>query len=242
MSPSNRLQPQPGQQIATTVDVVAPNQVAGTRSAPLLLYAPTNYGDENSQPWPLVLFLHGAHESGDGSAEQIDRVATHGPPMHAASGRELPFVLIAPQIQRPDEIEEVRAAWQPDLLLPLLDKAVAELSVDKSRIYVTGVSMGGYGTWRLAAAAPDRFAAAVPMGSGGNPKAMAAALAKLSIWAFHNAKDDVVPLEQSASMVDAIRRAGGNARLTTYPQAGHNAWTVTYDNPMFYDWLLGESK
>jgi predicted peptidase len=101
--------------------------------------------------------------------------------------------------------------------------------------------MGGYGTWALAAAHPEKFAAIVPICGGGNP-ADAAKLAKLPIWVFHGGKDMTVPVERSKEMVEAIKKAGGDIKLTIYPEAGHDSWTETYDNPQLYSWLLEHKR
>lgn len=241
MHAAHAVEVQPGEQLANTLTVTSTAGDAGEVEVPLLLYVPADYSDEG-QAWPLVLFLHGYGECGDGSPEQLSRVAIHGPASQAAAGRALPFVLATPQCPKPTERREVVVAWKPEVLLPLLDQLEAELNIDTSRVYVTGLSMGGYGTWRLAAAAPERFAAAVPICGGGDPATMAEPLAKLPVWAFHGGKDNTVPPERSQEMVEAIRVAGGAPRLTIYPEAGHNSWSATYDNPMFYDWLLGNRK
>ena len=122
-----------------------------------------------------------------------------------------------------------------------MDDIAAKYRVDKDRIYLTGLSMGGFGTWSLAAAHPERFAAIVPICGGGNP-ADAAKLKNLPIWVFHGAKDPVVPPERSESMVKAIKAAGGNVKLTVYPDAGHDAWTATYENPELYRWLFAQKR
>ena len=109
------------------------------------------------------------------------------------------------------------------------------------RIYVTGLSMGGYGTWDLATRYPNRFAAIAPICGGGEP-ARACTVKHLPVWAFHGAKDEVVPLEQSQAMIDALAACDGNARLTVYPDADHDAWTQTYDNPELYDWFLSHRR
>jgi predicted peptidase len=98
--------------------------------------------------------------------------------------------------------------------------------------------MGGYGTWRLVAAYPHRFAAAVPICGGGEPQEMSASLRRVPTWAFHGARDAVVPLSESQRMVDAVRRTGGQIRFTVYPDAEHDSWTQTYNNNRVYDWLL----
>ena len=124
-----------------------------------------------------------------------------------------------------------------DVLTNLLDDIVARYDVDTDRIYLTGLSMGGYGTWALASKYPDRFAAIVPI-CGGGKRFMAHRIKDMPVWAFHGAKDSVVPLRESEEMVEAINARGGNAKLTIYPDAGHDSWTKSYENPELYDWLL----
>jgi predicted peptidase len=126
-------------------------------------------------------------------------------------------------------------------LTGLLDEIVENYDVDESRVYLTGLSMGGYGTWSLGATLPDRFAAIAPI-CGGGEKRMAWRLKEMPIWVFHGAKDSVVPLAQSEEMVEAVKAAGGNPKLTVYPEANHDSWTATYDNPKLYDWFLSHRK
>ena len=121
------------------------------------------------------------------------------------------------------------------------DKIERQCPVDPSRVYLTGISMGGYGTWALAAEAPGRFAAVAPICGGGDP-ATARQLKKLPIWNFHGAKDPTIPIELSRRMVDAVKKAGGNVRFTVYPPAGHDSWTATYNNPALYRWLLSKKR
>ena len=213
-----------------------------------LLFTPESY-QPTGEKWPLLLFLHGYGESSD---DNLDLVKTHGPAKIASSRSDFTFVVITPQCPPPirgdaakpgavrsqDEFRKIQRAWKPEELIQLVDNAIQHLNVDPNRVYVTGLSMGGYGTWRLASTYPDRFAAAVPICGGGEPDTMAGALARVPIWAFHGAKDPVVPLAESQNMVDAVQKAGGDIRLTVYPEAQHNSWTETYDNQKVYDWLL----
>jgi predicted peptidase len=128
-------------------------------------------------------------------------------------------------------------AWLPEPLMRLVDHVALEMRIDPERIYVTGLSMGGFGTWRLVATHPNRFAAAVPICGGGDAE-MARAISRVPIWAFHGAKDPVVPLAIGQKMVDAVKSAGGDVTFTVYPEATHNSWKETYDNPNVYEWLL----
>jgi len=194
------------------------------------LYLPKKY-DDGKQAWPVILFLHGAGERGD----DLQQVKKHGPPKTAGQQAELErFVIVSPQCPAEQRWTDQR---QLDLLDQLLTQLAEELRIDKQRIYLTGLSMGGFGSWRLAALHPNRFAAVAPICGGGDPEE-AAKLAKLPIWAFHGAKDRAVPLQRSEEMVEAIKKAGGDVKLTIYPEAGHDSWTETYNNPKLYDWLL----
>ncbi len=209
-----------------------------------LLYLPKDY-QPHYQPkpggprWPLLLFLHGAGERGT----DVQRVAIHGPPSLAKQGKEFPFIIVAPQCAEGQ-------LWENESLLKLLDHIAAKYAVDPNRVYLTGLSMGGYGTWRLGLAHPERFAALVPICGGGNmidallgPGDKGAALRDLPIWAFHGAKDSVVPLDESERMVNALKKFGANdVKLTVYPEANHNSWTETYNNPELYAWLLAHSR
>ncbi|MGB9597984.1 MAG: prolyl oligopeptidase family serine peptidase, partial [Candidatus Poribacteria bacterium] len=123
----------------------------------------------------------------------------------------------------------------------LLNDIIRKYSVDKNRIYLTGLSMGGFATWSFAIAHPERFAAIVPICGGGDPEKVSA-IKDIPVWVFHGAKDNVVKLEQSERMVNALKQVGGNVKFTVYPDAEHDSWTATYDNPELYEWLLQQSK
>ena len=193
-----------------------------------LLSLPTDYG-KSRKSWPLVLFLHGSGESGD----DLNKVKVHGPPKLVDSNGPFPFILVAPQ--------SPGRGWDPHVLNALLDSVIKKYRVDKNRVYVTGLSMGGYGTWALAAAYPGKFAALAPICGGGKPTD-AGKLARLPIWVFHGAKDTTVLPRRSEEMVEAIKAAGGNPKFTLYPDAGHDSWSATYDNPEFYKWLLAQKR
>lgn len=193
-----------------------------------LLSLPAEY-EKSKKPWPLVLFLHGAGEAGS----ELSKVKVHGPPKIVEAKGPFPFILVSPQCPG--------RGWNPDVLNALLDSVIKQYRVDKDRVYLTGLSMGGYGTWTLAAAHPERFAAIAPICGGGNP-ADAPKLAKLPIWVFHGAKDPTVPIRRSEEMVEALKAAGANPKFTVYPEAGHDSWTATYDNPEFYQWLLSQKR
>lgn len=194
-----------------------------------LLYLPPGY-DQDRQAWPLLLFLHGSGERG----RHLSRVKRHGPPHLLQEGMQLPFIVVSPQCPEGE-------TWSVAFLDRLLDHAQGRYRVDPDRIYVTGLSLGGYGTWALAEAFPERFAAIAPVCGGGDPS-RAAALKRLPVWVFHGEKDLLVPVRESEEMVAALREAGGNVRFTAYPDKGHDCWTVTYENPELYRWLLEQKR
>ncbi|MEZ6114750.1 MAG: prolyl oligopeptidase family serine peptidase [Pirellulaceae bacterium] len=217
--------PEPGKQVEQTLK----SEKVDGGTLDYLLFVP-NPSKGNQKP-PLMLFLHGAGERGNGN---LPLVKKHGPPKNVESNPDFPFVVISPQCPT--------GKWWTDenlqtMLLELIDKIETEQQTDSSRVYLTGLSMGGFGSWKLAAAHPERFAAVVPICGGGDP-ADAKSLAKLPIWVFHGAKDTAVPLKRSEEMVEAVKEAGGNIEFTVYPEAGHDSWTETYNNPKLYDWLL----
>jgi predicted peptidase len=194
------------------------------------LFLPEGYYDKSDKRFPLILFLHGAGESGD----KLEKVKVHGPPKIVEKKKDFPFIVVSPQ--------SPKFGWDIEALNALLDDVLAKYRVDSDRVYLTGLSMGGYGSWALAAAHPERFAAVVPICGGGSPVFMGRRLKDMPVWAFHGAKDNVVPLKESEQMVNAIKKAGGNAKLTVYPDAGHDSWTATYNNPELYRWLLEQRR
>jgi predicted peptidase len=193
-----------------------------------LLFLPEGYGKKDKK-WPLLVFLHGAGETGTNLA----KVKVHGPPKIVETKKDFPFIVVSPQAPR--------FGWDVTTLNALLDDILAKYKVDKDRVYLTGLSMGGFGTWTWAAAHPGRFAAIVPICGGGDPST-AKKLKDLPIWVFHGAKDRVVPVARSRAMVKAVKDAGGDPKLTIYPDAGHDSWTETYNNPELYKWLLSKKR
>lgn len=148
---------------------------------------------------------------------------------------DLPFVIVAPLCEENTWFD----IWER---LKLLTNDIANLPfADRDRIYVMGASMGGYATWQLAMSMPNYFAAIVPI-CGGGMYWNAGCLVNVPVWAFHGAKDTTVFLEESVKMVDAVKRYGGKAKLTIYPENGHDAWSDTYRNPDVFTWLLKQKK
>ena len=193
-----------------------------------LVYIPKEFPSSKDK-WPLVMFLHGVGERGS----DLERVKIHGL-AKLAENKDFPFMVVSPQCpgdvwwNNPVQVEALNA---------LLDELMKTYPVDPDRVYLTGLSMGGFGTWALAAAHPEKFAAIAPICGGGNP-ADAKKLASLPIWVFHGDNDTTVPISKSQEMVDAIKKEGGDIKFTVYPGVGHDSWTRTYDNPELYEWLL----
>lgn len=204
-----------------------------------LLHLPKDYKATNRKRWPLLLFLHGAGERGT----DLALVAKHGPPKLAARKWDFPFFILAPQCPH----EQI---WDDDALLALLDHVIARYKINTRRVYLTGLSMGGYGAWSLGAKHPERFAALAPVCGGGSAadflmanRAQSRALRSLAVWAFHGANDDVVPLAEAKAIMAALKKAGcREAALTVYPNTGHDSYTKTYSNPNLYEWFLNHQR
>jgi predicted peptidase len=194
-----------------------------------LVYLPQRY-EWSDAVWPVILFLHGAGERGDGP----EVVRQQGLAKRLAGGADLPFIVVAPQCLAEE-------SWQPETLGLLLDLIETDYRVDSNRVYLTGMSMGGRGTWTLASAYPKRFAAIAPVCGRGEP-AEAEKVAHLPVWAFHGALDPLVPLERSQEMIAAVQACGGEARLTVYEDAEHDSWTQAYAEPELYSWLLSKRR
>ena len=196
--------------------------------------------DAPDEGWPLLLFLHGAGERGN----DLSRVLVHGPLKLTDRIPELSrCVLLAPQCPP-------GRWWRAEVLKALLDEAQTLADVDTSRLYLTGLSMGGYGAWSLLARHPDLFAAAIPICGGGDPNRLWNEIESdfdldgllrakdVAIHAFHGEADSVIPVEESRFLVRALEEIGANVELTTYPGVGHDSWTQTYEDPELYVWLF----
>ena len=152
----------------------------------------------------------------------------------AAEDPDFPFVTVVPQCPR-------GMHWSPVVLRQLLDAVEAILPIDRDRVYLTGFSMGGFGTWQTAAALPGVFAAIAPL-CGPSDLPDAPLLSALPVWAFHGARDENVPLSESEKMIDALRRAGADAQLTVYPDLAHDCWDTTYGDSRIYLWFLAHTR
>ena len=200
------------------------------KSYPYEIYYPSSYKSEENRKWPIILFLHGAGERGN----DLSMLKRQGLPKYLQDKEDFPFVVASPQCPP-------RSYWDTHSLNNWFNEVLTEVNTDLERVYLSGISMGGYGTWHWSAANPEKFAAIIPICGGGEPS-RAKELVHMPIWAFHGAQDDIVPVEETLEMVEAVKRAGGKAELTIYPDLRHDSWTITYNNPSIYDWLLEHKK
>lgn len=217
-------------------DLMATKDVKEEASETLsyLLFFPKNESQKTDAGFPMILFLHGMGERG---SQPFD-VAKIGLPalLKAKSVAEtFPFLVISPQC--PDG-----KCWSAKQLSEFLDQMLEKYPVDRNRVYVTGLSMGGFGTWALLAERPDAFAAAIPICGGCDP-AKAEKLVSVPIWAFHGDADPIVPPALTRRMVEAIQQAGGTKVRSTFLMAiHHNAWDYVYCNPDVFAWLLEHER
>lgn len=202
-----------------------------------LLSLPAEYKKLPYKKWPLILFLHGAGERGS----DTELLKIHGIPKIVEREPDFPFITVSPQCPENE--------WwldKLDSLIDLLEEVQQNYSVDRNRIYLSGISMGGFGSWHLAVEYPDYFAAVAPICGGfmrllGFPEKLRK-LIKLPIWTFHGEKDKVVPIEYTKKLVDYLKAEGGNIKFTIYPEANHDSWTQTYENPELFKWLLSKTR
>jgi predicted peptidase len=196
-----------------------------------VLFVPHDY--QGDKQYPLILFLHGAGEREGGKKAPVE--VGIGPAIKK-NEKTFPFLVLIP---RCSAAPNNWLADGPDAqrALAMIDDVRKDFKVDDKRIYLTGLSMGGYGTWSLAAKYPDRWAAIVPICGKGDP-ATAEKIKHIPCWAFHGDKDTAVKVEGSRNMIDAMKKAGGNPKYTEYPGVGHNSWDMAYGTADLYDWLL----
>lgn len=194
-----------------------------------LLYFPENFNADPEATFPLLVFLHGSGERGN----DLEKVKVHGPPRLIAEGRNFPFIVLSPQC--PDHVD-----WDTETIYALIKHVASRYRVDEKRVYLTGLSMGGWATWDLAMAYPGYFAAIAPVCGpvNRNYPARVKEITHLPVWAFHGAMDDVVPITSAARMIKLLQDNGNPARFTIYPDANHDSWTETYNNPELYEWFL----
>ena len=216
-------------------------------SIPYRLFVPPGYDPQKK--YPLVLFLHGAGERGADNEAQLN----HPEVLRFVTDEANPCFLVAPQCARGRKWVEVpwdfrkphETPEKPSpavrLTMELVDALEKEFSIDQRRRYVTGVSMGGFGTFDLLVRRPHYFAAAIPI-CGGADESRAKEMARIPIWAFHGEKDPAVPAIRSRSAVESLKAAGGDPKYTEYESLGHNVWSRAYHEPELRDWLFRQRR
>ena len=219
---------------------------------PYRLLKPHGYNKDGKDRYPLVVFLHGSVGRGTDNKKQLRSGVEEF--VKDATRKKHPCFMVVPQCP-PDKLwfnvsaNDVKgnlplpqSPTEPAaMVLDLIEALCHEHRIDKDRIYLTGLSMGGYGTWDLISRRPELFAAAIPVCGGGDP-AQAEKLAKLPIWAFHGDADPLVPVARLRDMIAALKKAGGTPKYTEYKGVGHDAWTPTYRDSEVLDWLFAQKK
>ena len=195
-----------------------------------LQFLPASYDHDSSKEWPLILFLHGAGERGD----DLQKVKVHGPPKMVKSRPDFPFVVVSPQCPKD-------TVWDSEGLLAMLDEVTHRLRIDEKRVYLTGLSMGGFGTWDIVQRMPNIFAAAMPVCGGGDAE-LASVIKTVPIWVFHGGSDNVVKTKRSQDMVTALKKVGSKVKYTEYEGLGHNSWDRTYRDENALRWLFHQKK
>jgi predicted peptidase len=201
--------------------------------SPYVVFVPHGY--DGTKEFPIILFLHGAGETKGGTKEPVE--VGIGPAIKKQE-KTFPAIVVIPQSEK--------RTWQAasddgKRAIAILDATMKELKADPKRQYLTGLSMGGYGTWSKSAAYPDRWAAIVPVCGGGNPKD-ADKIKDLPCWNFHGDADTAVKVERSREMIDALKAAGGKPKYTEYPKVGHNSWDAAYGDKDMWAWLWEQKK
>ena len=201
--------------------------VEGKAAYKYVAYLPAGY---DSQPnfWPTIIFLHGACND-----EDLEKLKKFGPIKFALSQKDFPFIAVAPATAE---------GWDVRLFDDFLKRIQRQFRIDRNRIYLTGMSMGGHATWRLAMVYPNRFAAIAPVSGAGSPQAAAKLLRRLPIWVIHGETDMVVPVELARRMIRALEQVRGNVKSTIYPNRGHDAFIPAYDDPQLYQWFLSQTR
>jgi predicted peptidase len=219
---------------------------------PYRLLKPDGYDKNGKARYPLVVFLHGLFGRGTDNVKQLRSGVDEF--VKDATRKAHPCFLAVPQCP-PDmmwvnvsivdgkrNLPLAKDVTEPAaMVLDLIEALGNQHPIDKDRIYLTGWSMGGYGTWELISRRPDLFAAAIPLSGGGDP-AQAEKLAKLSIWVFHGSADPLAPVQRSRDMITAIKKAGGEPKYTEYQGVGHDTYTSTYKNNEVLDWLFEQRR
>jgi predicted peptidase len=211
---------------------------------PYRLFIPPNY--DPSASYPIIVYLHGAKGCGNDNLKQISGGNTNGTHVWITNENQAknPAFVVAPQLPV-DSYWGIRDSVQISkygkIAIKIVRNLLQEFSIDSDRIYLTGQSRGGYGTWDIACKYPGFFAAAVPLCGGGNP-ALVYAIRDLPVWAFHGEKDQTVNVEYTRVLVEALQEIDGNIIYTEYPDMDHNVWDKAYLEPELQEWLFRQKR
>jgi predicted esterase len=209
----------------------------GKNKLPYRLLTPANF--VATRTYPLVVFLHGSGERGTDNEKQL---GTGLPAFTIKANREkYPCFIVAPQCSTKEPLDYWGPTVSSGLVMGMIKNIERRYSVDPKRIYITGLSDGGWGVWQLLLMYPEKFAAAVPICGGGNP-AVAGRVVRLPVWVFHSKNDTVEPVKSSQEMVAALKRAGGTPKYTEFPNEGHGCWDRAYRDPKLMAWLFDQKR
>ena len=237
LTPSARVGQHP---YTATVQIEDESHIVQTVQVRYLLYLPESYGQDPQKQWPLILFLHGRGERG----EDLELLKNHPLPKILEEQASFPAIVVSPQLS-------LKKLWWSDMIDPLnvlLDQVQAKYSIDTQRIYLTGLSMGGFGTWEFALRYPARFAAIVPVSGGYREGSRAipeniCALKDIPIWVFHGGSDTIVPSFHSEILVEALQACGNDVRFTLYADAEHeDGFLQAYAEPELFPWLFAQTQ
>ena len=202
-------------------------------ASPYVVFVPESY--DGKKEFPVILFLHGAGETKGGTKEPV--AVGIGPAIEKQK-QTFPAIVVIPQSEK--------RTWKADSddgkrAIAILDAVMKEYKTDAKRQYLTGRSMGGYGTWHIAFTHPDRWAAIAPICGGGDVRG-AEKIKDIPCWCFHGDQDTAVKVELSRTMIEALKKAGGTPKYTEYPKVGHNSWDLAYGEKEFFPWLLEQKR
>jgi len=214
------------QQVNAQIQTKQKTKIVRKTTVNYLLWLPADYKKDKTKTFPILIFLHGSGERGD----SLDLVKMHGPPSFIENRPDFPFIAVSPQCPK-------GTWWNTEDLQEMLEKLLKKYRIDPARIYLTGLSMGGFGTWAWASKYPEQFAAITPVCGGGDIQ-FADELKNTPVWAFHGDADQSVPVKRTIEMVEAVNANGGSARMTIYPGVVHDSWVNAYNDPELYKWLL----
>jgi predicted peptidase len=217
------------------------------QTIPYRLMLPKDY--DKTKSYPVIFWLHG---SGDRGNDNITQLRTAVFLLDTPDFRNrFPCFIVAPQCPLKQGWADMnwlatsgKRTPEPSvpmqLALKCLDEVEASYNIDRSRVYITGLSMGGYGTWDCLTRYPNRFAAAVPVCGGGDESTVTPEVAKVPVWAFHSADDPTVPVVRSRNMIEALKKAGGHPHYTEFQGLGHASWNKAYSTPELFPWLFAQ--